>query len=127
MNLSTTSAYMAELWGIYEGLSKVKDYGVQNLEVQIDSKVLACSLQEGKLGSVTDWSLIKKIKALLNYLWNVKIIHIYREANRCIDILANIDCLSATNTIVYDHFPQELIQVLADDCRGVAFPRLIAF
>jgi hypothetical protein len=33
MNLSTTSAYMAELWGIYECLSKVKDYGVQNLEV----------------------------------------------------------------------------------------------
>jgi hypothetical protein len=96
------------------------------LEVQIDSKVVACSLKEGKLGSVTGWSLIKKIKALLNYSWNVRIIHVYREANRCADILANIGCVSATNTIVYDHPPQELIQVLADDCRGVAFPRLIA-
>jgi hypothetical protein len=41
---------MAELWGIYERLSIAKDYGVPNLEVQLDSKVVACSLQKGKLG-----------------------------------------------------------------------------
>jgi ribonuclease HI len=117
---------MAELWGLHEGLLLARSCGVQQLEIQLDSKVVVCSLKEGKIGSASSWSLIKKIKLLLNHSWQVKITHVYREANRCADILANIDCVSSTTTTVYTQPPPKMLQVLADDFRGVSLPRLVA-
>ncbi|KAK2454367.1 heat shock 70 kDa protein [Trifolium repens] len=99
--LGTASAYMAELWGLHEGLLLARSCGVQQLEIQLDSKVVVCSLKEGKIGSASSWSLIKKIKLLLNHSRQVRITHLYGEANRCADILANIGCVFSTTTTVY--------------------------
>lgn len=57
---------MAELWGLYEGLCIVRGCGVVNFEVQLDSEVVVRSLNEGKMGSAAGWSIIKKIKAVLD-------------------------------------------------------------
>jgi ribonuclease HI len=100
-NLGTASAYMAELWGLHEGLLLARSCCVQQLEIQLDSNVVVCSLKEGKIGSTLSWSLIKKIKLLLNHPCQVRIMHVYMEVNRCADILANIGCVSSTTTMVY--------------------------
>ncbi|KAK2365373.1 Polynucleotidyl transferase, ribonuclease H superfamily protein [Trifolium repens] len=50
-NLGTASAYMAELWGLHEGLLLARSCCVQQLEIQLDSNVVVCSLKEGKIGS----------------------------------------------------------------------------
>jgi ribonuclease HI len=42
--LGDTTAYMAELWGIYEGLKLAKQRGVARLELRTDSQVMAHSL-----------------------------------------------------------------------------------
>jgi ribonuclease HI len=39
--LGDTTAYMAELWGIYEGLTIAHRRGVMKLELRTDSQVLA--------------------------------------------------------------------------------------
>ncbi|KAK2390756.1 heat shock 70 kDa protein [Trifolium repens] len=88
-NLGTASAYMAELWGLHEGLLLARSCGVQQLEIQLDSKVVVCSLKEGKIGSASS-------------------------------------CVSSTTTTVYTQPPPEMLQILADDFRGVSLPRLVA-
>jgi hypothetical protein len=50
--LGDTSAYMAELWGIYEGLRLALRRGLMKIELRTDSKVIAQSLQHGKEGSI---------------------------------------------------------------------------
>ncbi|KAK2360500.1 Polynucleotidyl transferase, ribonuclease H superfamily protein [Trifolium repens] len=43
--LGDTTAYMAELWGIYEGLKLAKHRGTTRIEVRTDSQVIAQSLK----------------------------------------------------------------------------------
>lgn len=49
------------------------------------------------------------VETSLNCMWNVKISHVYREENRCANILANMRSSSSTTTMVNNHTPQELI------------------
>jgi hypothetical protein len=53
---------------------------VHQLEVQMDSSIVVASIQHGKIVSAKGCSV-----------W---ISHIYREANRCVDVLANLGCVS---------------------------------
>ncbi|MCI29392.1 hypothetical protein A2U01_0050601, partial [Trifolium medium] len=41
------------------------------------------------MGSAKGWSIMNKIRRLKQLDWEVRLEHIYREANRCADILAN--------------------------------------
>jgi hypothetical protein len=49
--LGDTTAYMAELWSIYEGLCMARRRGVMKLELRSDSQVIVQSLQDNNNGS----------------------------------------------------------------------------
>lgn len=54
-----------------------------------------------KEGCASSWSLVSKIRRLLQSDWEVKIYHVYREANKCADVLANMGCdLAGTEVIL---------------------------
>jgi ribonuclease HI len=124
--LGDTNAYMAELWGIYEGLKLALRHGVMHLELRTDSQIIVQSLQNSKEGSILGCALMKKIKRLVDGPWEVRIIHIFREANRCADMLANMGCESSSGTVYFDKPPSRVAQIVEDDIRGVSFPRLIS-
>ncbi|GAU26714.1 hypothetical protein TSUD_314910 [Trifolium subterraneum] len=63
--LGDTTAYMAELWGIYEGLCLARRREVTRLEMHTDSQIIAQSLQDNKRGSNMGCTLMKKIRRLL--------------------------------------------------------------
>jgi ribonuclease HI len=88
--LGDTTAYMAELWSIYEGLCMARRRGVMKLELRSDSQVIVQSLQDNNNGSsIMGCALMKRIRDLLKGSWEVKVIHIFQEANRCANMLAN--------------------------------------
>jgi ribonuclease HI len=124
--LGDTTAYMAELWGIYEGLKLAYHKGVKNLELRTDSAVLANSLQDRKKGSVMGCVLMRKIRTLLDGPWEIRIIHVYREANRCADMLANMGSEGTSGIVYFANPPSRVVQLVDDDVRGVSFPRLIS-
>jgi hypothetical protein len=81
------------------------------------------NLQVRKNGSIMGCTLMKKIYKTLEDFQEVRIIHVFREANRCADMLANMGCSNTTGSIVYfEHPPAEVIQIVDDDYRGVSFP-----
>ncbi|PNY17996.1 ribonuclease H [Trifolium pratense] len=94
-NLGNTNAYMADLWGLYEGSAKA-------------------------------WSIIRRIKQLLDLNWNVRISHTCREANRCADVLANMWCIAQHGLHVFDIPPPKVVSVLDNDLRGVSLPRIVS-
>jgi ribonuclease HI len=124
--LGDTTAYMAELWGIYEGLNLAHRRGVTRLEIRTDSQVIAHSLQNKTNGSIMGGTLIRKIRDLLNGPWEVRIIQVYREANRCADMLANMGSEGTSGIEFFVNPPDRVMQIVRDDIRGVSVPRLIS-
>ncbi|KAG5149746.1 hypothetical protein JHK82_016627 [Glycine max] len=58
-------AFVAELWGVYEGLKLAFIEGCSCLEVQVDSKAVVASIKGGKQGCVMGVRLIVGIRQLL--------------------------------------------------------------
>jgi ribonuclease HI len=92
MELGITTTYVAEMWGVYEGLKLARSKSISNLIVQVDSAVVVHGIESGKQGSSFVWNIMGIIRHLLSLDWNVRIMHIYREANRYADMLANVGC-----------------------------------
>ncbi|GAU51253.1 hypothetical protein TSUD_412460, partial [Trifolium subterraneum] len=115
--LGNTSAYMAEVWGLYEGLSMARNLGIERLEVQVDSEVLVMATKKDGTGCTMSWNIMRRIRALLDLNWEVRIKHIFCEGNRCADVLANMGCNQDAVWMPYQESPAELLQVLSDDFR----------
>jgi hypothetical protein len=72
------------------------------------------------------WNIMRKIHNLLNLNWEVQLTHIYREANRCADILANMGSKLEVDMMIYHEPPLAVRQILFDDFRGVSIPRMVS-
>ncbi|KAK2365720.1 Polynucleotidyl transferase, ribonuclease H superfamily protein [Trifolium repens] len=83
------------------------------------------NLQVRKNGSIMGCTLMKKIYKTLEDFQEVQIIHVFREANRCADMLANMSCSNTGSIVYFEHPPAEVIQIVDDDYRGVSFPQLV--
>jgi ribonuclease HI len=112
--------------GIYEGLLLANRRAVDRLELRTDSQAIAQTLKERAHGSIIGCALMKRIKCLLDGPWEVRIIHVYREVNRCADMLANMGSDDISGIEFFDNPPSKVLQIVDDDVRGVSFPRLIS-
>jgi hypothetical protein len=101
-----------ELSGRRYGLQRVSRYG--------------SGVTKAYIGSIMGCTLMKKIRNLLDNPWEVHIIHVFREANRCVDMLANIGSEGISGFELFENPPARVRQIVDDDCRGVSFPRLIS-
>jgi ribonuclease HI len=124
--LGDTTTYMAELWGIYEGLKLAKQRGTMRIEVRTNSQVIAQSLKERRKGSRMGCTLMQKVRSLLDGNWEVNINHVFQETNRCVDMLANMGCDDTNGIEFFKNPPSRVVQIVADDIRGVSFARLIS-
>ncbi|GAU23682.1 hypothetical protein TSUD_304570 [Trifolium subterraneum] len=83
------SAFVAKLWGVYEGLKYVKNMGLAAVEVNVDSLAVVEALKRKTNSNVTRGALINRIWQLVDLDWEVNVKHVYRESNQCVDALAN--------------------------------------
>lgn len=56
----------------------------------------------------------------------MRIYHVYKEANKCADVLANLGCDLAESMMIYEKPPVQVEQLLIVDVLGVSTPRLIS-
>jgi hypothetical protein len=82
-------------------------------------------LDGDRLGSNGGRSLVRRIRSLFQEGWNVKIWHVYREANRVVDTLATLGCQQYTLTF-FDGPPLGVDQLCSFDSSGVTTPRIIS-
>jgi ribonuclease HI len=123
--LGIGSAYVAELWGVFEGLRYAGYLGFNRIELNVDSIVVTQVLHQSGYGRPLGGSLVMRIRCLLELDWEVVINHTYREANKCADILANIGCTMDSNIVYYDTCPRECHMVTLADVLGITTPRSI--
>ena len=93
-------AYIAELWGVLEGLKYVRNLNFWAVKVNVDFLVVANCINGKGYGSLSGRSLVFEIQRLINLDWEIVVKHSYREANQCADALANFGC-SLTGEITF--------------------------
>ena len=90
VNIGSCTAPLAELWGVYYGLVVAWEKGVRRLEVEVDSMMVMEFLTIG-IGDTHPLSfLVRLCHGFLTRDWLVRFVHVYREANRLADGLANL-------------------------------------
>jgi ribonuclease HI len=77
------NAFVAELWGVLEGLSLAQRLGFDRVESSIDSKAVVHVISTQKTQVAEGYVIVKKIHRLLTMEWNVTIVHEYCEVNKC--------------------------------------------
>lgn len=71
-------------------------------------------------------TLITKIILLIQKEFNVRIQHIYREANMCVDVLGKDERLHLMTMCIFEECPSFLNQFLDSDLYGNPIPHLIS-
>ena len=117
---SRANAFIAELWGVYEGLKLAQNRGFKVVIVQVDSQVIVNILKGKKDGSAQGWSLVRKIRLLFSADWRTKVFHVYREANIWAHMLAKMAINLDGECVMFEHPQVELSQLLEADRRTVS-------
>jgi ribonuclease HI len=125
-NVGRCNAFVAELWGVLEGLRCVRMLGFKKVELNIDSASVVQVLKLRKFHSLTGITVVQQIWKLLDWDWEIEISHSYREANKCADALANVGCSLGREILFYDVCPPFLSSLLLEDNLGITTPRLIS-
>jgi ribonuclease HI len=123
--LGICSAFMAELWGVLEGLRFAWRMGYRAVELEVDSTSVVKVIRVGATSSAMGVALLEGIGRLLEFEWEVKVTHSYREANTCADALANIGCSLGTDTTFFEECPSQINHLLVANKMGLLASRLI--
>ncbi|CAA7022190.1 unnamed protein product [Microthlaspi erraticum] len=125
LNIGMCTAPLAELWGVYYGLVIAWERRSQRVELEVDSEVVVGFLKSG-ISEVNPLSfLVCLCHGLISRDWIVRISHVYREANRLADGLANYASSLSLGFHLFDFVSDIVNPILLEDIVGVSFPRRV--
>ncbi|KAL4292566.1 hypothetical protein AHAS_Ahas18G0040900 [Arachis hypogaea] len=119
------TAFLAELWGVKNGLKLAWTMGFKRVVVEIDSAAVVSLLNGGKKLESHPNANVREINDMRRKDWNIFFVQNYRESNRCADYLAKMSLKIEPNFVFWDMPPPEVVRILNEDNRGVTLPRLV--
>ncbi|CAA7054658.1 unnamed protein product [Microthlaspi erraticum] len=125
LKIGHCSAPMAELWGVYYGLVIAWEKGIPRLDVEVDSAMVVGFLKTGICDTHPLSFLVHLCHDFLSKDWEVRIAHVYREANRLADGLANYAFSLPFGFHSFDLVPPSLLDVLCEDECGHLISRQV--
>nr|GMD79395.1 LINE-type retrotransposon LIb DNA [Ipomoea batatas] len=123
-NIDSTNNFLAELWGLCEGLSIAKTRGFLKIIAETDSLSTVQVLGNEEDPSLDANTLVSDCKTLVKSFQEIRIVHVLREGNPCADYLANFGQHLARGTSLLDDPPQGLQELLIRDSHNIAISRL---
>ncbi|KAG7576302.1 Ribonuclease H domain [Arabidopsis thaliana x Arabidopsis arenosa] len=123
LHIGICSAPMAELWGIYYGLVIAWERGYRRVELEVDSELVVGFVQSGVSDGHPLSFLVRLCQGFFSRDWLVRVTHVYREANRLADGLANYAFTLGLGFLHLDDCPDVVHPILLADANGTAFPR----
>jgi ribonuclease HI len=125
-NVGSCCSFIAELWGVLEGLRFVQMLGFKKIELNIDSKAVVRIVQSGMSHSTAGNVLVEQIIKMMALDWEVEVRHTYREANKCADALPNYGCMGSMDSTFFDCCPEFMQELFVADSLGISSPREIS-
>lgn len=123
VNIGKSSSFMAELWGLREGLRLAKERGFHNVEVKIDAEAVVKAITTDNGDDQCDNTLICECRELLGSGIFTIFSHTLKEGNKCADWLANLGHTNEWGTVVYDCPPRVMEDLLQLDVAGAVTRR----
>nr|XP_023916422.1 uncharacterized protein LOC112028020 [Quercus suber] len=122
--LGNTSSFVAELWALRDGLTMAKELGVNNLLVEMDALSVVLLLNNNTVNMVME-PLLTDCRNLLQSFPNKRVIHTFREANQCADVLARLGANFDPSFVGFENPPPVVASLLAFDLSDMYCNRLI--
>ena len=100
-SIGFTSSIMVELWAFRDGLRLASQLGIQNLEVEMDAKVIVDLINSNVNYNRAYSPLLHDCRLLLSRFPQVRVAHVFREVNKCFDALTKRGCSSQEDFVVF--------------------------
>ncbi|KAF7839972.1 RNA-directed DNA polymerase [Senna tora] len=116
--LDKCSTLQAELWGVLKGLEVAWKIGMRKVQLESDSLGAVNLIKDPPGNAHTSFSLASKIIGLLNRDWEVRVRHVYRDANLAADLMARNCSSTSREIVVVETSPPFIAQALERDRAG---------
>lgn len=124
-NLGCCSIPKTELWGILNGLKMAWNGGFRKVHVETDSKLVVDLIQKTLAPHHPLFSLVSQCQGYLDRNWDIRLLHIFREANYVADSLAGLAFSFLVGFHCLSHPPVGVSLLLLNDVFGKSTPRLV--
>ena len=127
-NCGKVNSVMAELWALRDGLQMAATENIHNLIIELDEKFYGFAVVHLMKNSIVNFSpepLLTDCRLLLRKFPNLRIEHVYREANQCADALARIGSTSDVPFLLFAHPLPVVDQLCTLDIEGAFCNRLV--
>ena len=126
-HIGFASSIIAKFWVLKDGLLLVSQLGISKLLVELDAQTMVNLLHSSKPYNNSFSSLLNDCRFLLRQFQQVRISHVFREANRCANYLAKGGCTLDGDFVVLDTLISEELCIILDfDAFGLYSLRLVA-
>ena len=127
LHLGLTSNNMAKLATVRQGLAFAWDMGFKFIQLEIDSSVVLTWLLDHNVTYPPNMiPLICDCRNLIDWDWEVRVLHVDREANACVDALAKRGTHQQHILSVYGSCPSFVYVCYVRDLVGLGATRLCA-
>ena len=113
-SIGYTTSVLVEWWALQDGLILAIQLGINQLEVELDAKVIVELLNGAECPNRSYSSLMNDCRSLMARLVQVWVRNCFREANQCADFLAKRGCVMSENFAVFDTPPFADLYILLD-------------
>ncbi|XP_075659165.1 uncharacterized protein LOC142629055 [Castanea sativa] len=126
-SIGHTTSVMAKLWALKDGLNLAIQLGIGYLEVELDAKVIVEMLKNSNSTNIKVSPLLLDCRSLIARFMQVRLAYVYREGNRCADLLAKNGCYMREDFVIFETSPSaKLDRLLIYDCNGLYYYRRVA-
>ena len=122
--LGCSNSCIAELWALRDGLLLAKEMGFNNIIIEMDA-LSVVFLMKNNTANLLMEPLLTDCRNLLSEIPNKQIVHIYREANQCIDALAKLGANSVDSFFIFLYPPPMVESIIASDKANLRCNKLI--
>ena len=123
-HIGTTNSFVAELWGLRDGLLLCSNLNIPLLIVELDAKSIVDIFC--KMGYVNDVisPLLDDCRLLISKFQQVHFKHCFRQSNHCADALARLGADQDLDFRIFESPPVDVCVFLEQDINGLFFNRL---
>lgn len=118
--------YIAESWGVFEGLQLAIGLGFYNIDICVDFQQVVHDIKTSNTSNIMGKNLIRKIRSYFQPDKDIHVIHIFHEANLCVDALAKQEIHHSKDIFFFDSYPTYIEHLLKGDLPDIPVSRLIS-
>ncbi|KAL0002935.1 hypothetical protein SO802_016716 [Lithocarpus litseifolius] len=123
-HIGITNSFVAELWGLRDGLLLCSNMNIPSLIVELDAKsIVEIFCKPGYVNDVIS-PILDDCRKLVTKFQQVHFKHCFRQSNQCADALARIGAAQDVDFRVFESPPVDVLYFFDQDYNGLCFNRL---